>query len=141
MRGLFRAFLSSSERSLENIVRWRLEWTDTSSLFCSGTPTGTCLSSISGGRCSSKPGEISSMITGLFSSQQSKTQISFKHLESLSFPKRESSTASVGRMFSTVLTGECLVNNDNYTKGWKVSFNSPGHKGPSVKSSDLKRWM
>ena len=66
---------------------------------------------------------------------------SFKHLESLSFPKRESSTASVGRMFSTVLTGECLVNNDNYTKGWKVSFNSSEHKGPSVKSSDLKRWM
>ena len=58
------------------------------------------------GRFSSKPGEISSMITGLFSSQQSKTQISFKHLESLSFPKRESCTASVERMLLTVLTGE-----------------------------------
>ena len=81
---------------------------------CPGTPTGTCLWSTSGGRFSSKPGEISSMITGLLSSHQSKTQISLKHLESLSFPKRESCTASVGRMFLTVLTGECSVNNDNY---------------------------
>ena len=133
MRGLFRAFLSSSERSLENIVRWRqteLGRTRTFLYFVivlfRYTNRDLPVVNLRGEVLFQAWRDIfhDNRFVQLSAIQNTK---SFKHLESLSFPKRESSTASVGRMFSTVLTGECLVNTVNYTKGWKVSFNSSEH--------------